>query len=242
MKKKYDYTNYGANKNIRLPSIMQEKIANIFKLKNRYLKFCTLANKKSPVIELGCGNGSFIRELLKEGFEKVIGIEPSSTYNPVIVKDLIIQEYATQYLKKIEQKSLGLVVALDVFEHIEYDEIKIILNLVDDKLQDGGILVFRVPNMGSPLGFFNYFGDISHVTPMNEVSIKQIALETKMELIGLYSEPFAYPKSLRTILGIAIWPLWENLYKIIASGYGINIKILTPNIMCVMQKRKVNLV
>jgi hypothetical protein len=48
------------------------------------------------------------------------------------------------------------------------------LTLICDRLVPGGRIIFRVPNMASPLGMYNFYGDISHVTGLNKISIKQL--------------------------------------------------------------------
>jgi len=110
------------------------------------------------------------------------------------------------------------------------------MHLIYERLMPGGIVVFRVPNMASPVALINYFGDLSHVTPLNEGSIRHLIFDSGLTMCGLYPEPFAYPRSLSTIAGIFLWPIYKFLTDSAMAAFGIHAKVLTPNLVCVLSK------
>jgi 2-polyprenyl-3-methyl-5-hydroxy-6-metoxy-1,4-benzoquinol methylase len=116
----YSYDNYGEFKEsagVR-PRSRVEHVARGLGLKNRYMRFLKTAARDKPVLEIGCGNGQFMQEMLHEGFTTVTGVEPSSTYRPVVDPGLIINAFASHYLETCSPSSFGTIVALDVLEHI----------------------------------------------------------------------------------------------------------------------------
>lgn len=234
----YNYDNYGAFKEsaAQPPRSRIEHIARALGLKNRYLRFLKTAARDKPVLEIGCGNGQFIQEMLNEGFTTVTGVEPSSSYQFLVDPGLIIKEFASDYLENCTASSIGTIVALDVFEHIPIPELRVLLRLIHDRLIPGGIVMFRVPNMASPTAMPLYFGDLSHVTALSEVSIKQFIFDSGFTLCGVHAEPFAYPRSLATLVGVLAWPLYKGLMHAVLAAFGIRSKILTPNLVCILRK------
>jgi hypothetical protein len=86
--------------------------------------------------------------------------------------------------------------------------------------------------MGSPLGLLNQFGDLSHRFALNEVSVRQLAFEAGLQVHAIEPEPFAYPRSLSTLLGYLAWPLYRTMAKLACAAFGQHIRIVTPNLVC----------
>jgi SAM-dependent methyltransferase len=235
---RYDYGNYGAFKDSYRGSNSGAlaRIARALGFRNRYLRFLRSAERDKLVLEIGCGNGEFLDQLLLHGFTRVHGVDPSPTFQPVVDPHLITQQYASEYLHKCSPASIGAVVALDVFEHIHAPELRDLLVLIYDRLLPSGVVMFRVPNMASSTALANYFGDLSHRTALTEVSIRQLVFQLGFTLRGIYPEPFAYPRSLATLLGILTWPFYRTFTRLILSAFGIRPPVLTPNLVCVLVK------
>jgi hypothetical protein len=174
--------------------------------------------------------------MLDDGFVSVIGIEPSTSYRPVVDPALILPLYADAYLDSCASGSIGTVVALDVFEHIPKVDLQALLALIHDRLVAGGLLVFRVPNMASPLALTNYYGDLTHAIALNEVSIRQLLFDTGFASHQVLAEPFAYPRSISTVVGILLWPLFRLVQGLTLAAFGINGRVMTPNLVCVVRK------
>jgi len=235
---KFNYSSYGAFKNAPRRPRLIVLLMKILRIKNRYLRFLLSVPRDLPVVEIGCGNGRFILDLLNEGFKDVKGVEPSESYTFLADKSLISHEFASPYLGKIRESTLGLVVSLDVFEHIPRAELLDLIKLIESRLVAGGFLVFRIPNMSSPLALVNFYGDLSHTTPLNEYSIPQLVFDSGLYVESINAEPFAFPVSPATVIGIIAWPFFCMFYRILISAFGIKTKILTPNLVCVLRKKR----
>lgn len=234
----FDYQNYGAFKQegAQNAESAAARIARRLGLGNRYLRFLASARKDAAVLEIGCGDGSFLKALLGAGFQQVLGLEPSTTYQNRVDDRLIVRTFANEHLATCPAASLGTVVALDVFEHIALHDLRALFGQIEDKLIPGGLLVFRVPNMASALALPNFYGDLSHVTAMSSTSVRQLVFGSGLEVQGLYAEPLGYPRSLLDLAGIAAWHIYRSLHALVLRAFGIRGTVLTPNLVCVLRK------
>ena len=233
---KFDYENYGAFKGAPVQRSLGIRVAQTLGLKDRYLRFLKGTHKDQPVVEVGCGNGQFMRTLLAQGYTDVRGVEPSQSYETVVDANLIFCGYANEYLQTCAVSSIGTVLALDVFEHIPASELMALLALIHTRLLPGGTVIFRVPNMASPLAMVNYFGDLSHTTALSEISIRQLVFGSGLKVSAVHPEPFSYPRSLAALAGILLWPFYKVAMICTLAAFGIRCKILTPNLVCVLTK------
>lgn len=235
---KYNYKNYGTFKNISIDyrSSWQFQIRKALKIKNRYLKFIPKDYLDKNILEIGCGDGSFLHELQNEGYKKLIGIEPSKTYKYNNNSITIFHTDALSYLSKCKNKSIDAIIAFDVFEHIPFKDLVKVLHLAGNKLKPNGIIVIRTPNLASPFGLLNYFGDISHTTPLNQSSISQLVFGSVLKVKCIYKEPFAFPTLKISFISYLIWFLVECLLKTAFKAFGPSSVILTPNIIIILQR------
>lgn len=234
--KEYDYSSYGQIKSLAKDFSYWKKLARKLGIKNRYIRFVSDIPKDASIVELGCGDGSFIKDLLDEGYKNVQGVEPSKTYEFVVGREFISFDYAAQFLERCPEASIDVIIALDVFEHIPHEDLKNIFATIKSRLTSKGVVVFRVPNLASPFALINYFGDMSHTTPFTESSIYQLAFNSGLNIEAVHPEPFAYPRTLSTMVGILIWPIFIIVYKCLLATFGIQVKILSPNLVCKLAK------
>ena len=232
-----EYERYGAFKEAYAAPRKSRlrRVAHVLGMRNRYLRFLRAADRSLPVLEIGCGNGEFLAAMIRDGFVSVVGVEPSTSYQPVVDPALILPLYADAYLDSCPRRSIGTVVALDVFEHIPCVQLQALLALIHDRLVPGGLLIFRVPNMASPLALTNYFGDLTHAIALNEVSIRQLLFGVGFAHHAVLAEPFAYPRSIGAVIGVLLWPFFRLLYGTLLAAFGIHGRVMSPNLICVVQ-------
>jgi SAM-dependent methyltransferase len=236
---KIDYKNYGNYKNTLNSSNNKSRrikaIARFFGLKNRYFKYFKVA-KTDLIVELGCGDGSLMFEMQEAGYKYLIGIEPSETYRFVSEKLTILHILANEYFVSAEKDSVGLIISMDCFEHIPYKDLDQLFCLAMNALKPNGKIVFRVPNMASPLAMPNYYGDATHVTALNQQSVFQLVHKNNFSSIDFYREPFSYPRSPLDLLALFFWFFYSTFTNFSLRAFGIKAQILTPNIVCVITK------
>jgi len=117
------------------------------------------------VLEIGFGNGAFL------DFSKSIGWNISGVE---IIPDLVDRAVQNKYkafqdINDIPaQNKYDLIVAFDVLEHIESNQILNFFKKIKNFLHPNGILIIRVPNGSSPFGLSNQHGDITHHSIITE--------------------------------------------------------------------------
>lgn len=93
-------------------------------------------------VEIGCADGYFLRCLKTNGFEELVGIEPSIEHTEEAGNILFLKEFADEKLQL--SKKYDLVFAFGVFEHIE--KIAGMMNFCGNHLLEGGSLFVSVPD------------------------------------------------------------------------------------------------
>ncbi len=230
----YDYASYGAFK--RQAAITRSSIARraytALGLRNRYLRFLDGLPSSARIVEVGCGDGSFVRTLRAAGFADTVGVDCSPSY---AASDVIVAD-AAEYLDGERDGSLGAVIAFDVLEHLTVEDGQRLLKVAARKLAPTGRIVIRLPNAGSPLALFNQYGDLSHRSAMTEVSLGQMAFDAGLDA-KCFAEPLSYPRSLTGLTGVIMWPIYAGVLRSALAAFGQRPRVITPNLVCQMTHR-----
>ncbi len=124
----------------------------------RFFKDC------KRVLDLACGPGGFL-ELLKEAGIEAVGVDRNEEIiRKARLKDLdVIQADIFDYLEKGEERFDGIFCS-HFLEHIAFDRVVRLIELITKKSDQGGVLVFVLPNPGSiRLHLFGFWRDPEHV-------------------------------------------------------------------------------
>jgi 2-polyprenyl-3-methyl-5-hydroxy-6-metoxy-1,4-benzoquinol methylase len=93
----------------------------------------------SKILDIGCGEGVFINELISHGFKKVEGIDLNYSSKLVRKGDILMANFPS--------KSFDFILLLDVIEHLNFLEQSKILKEIYRILKDNGELVISIPNL-----------------------------------------------------------------------------------------------
>jgi SAM-dependent methyltransferase len=192
------------------------------------------------VLEIGFGNGSFAawataRGARYRGTEQIpelldaarrCGVEAHSSEEPID--------------SFVSPETLDLVVAFDVFEHVEIDDLTALLGTLARGLKPGGLLVARVPSGDSPFSRPIQYGDLTHRTTLGSSAIHQLVEDLPFEVdqirgpafpIGGLGPRTAVRRWLVSTLRRLIYPL---MTRILMGGAS---PVLEPNLVFVLKKR-----
>ena len=114
------------------------------------------------VLEIGFGNGEFLayarsRGARLWGTEVISELCTLASQHDVRVVALDLSDVPPEAVGQFD-----LIVAFDVFEHIDFDDLMVLLKRCATLLAPGGQLVARFPNGQSPFGRFYQHGDHTH--------------------------------------------------------------------------------
>ncbi len=135
------------------------------------------AERASKILDLGCGEGSFLRELRRAGFSDVAGVDRSPEQvaeaarqgEPgVRLGDILVEAAA------LPDASHDVIISFDVLEHLRRDEILDLAENVRRALRPGGRWVIHVPNAESPFFGRMRYGDVTHEQAFTRGSIRQL--------------------------------------------------------------------
>ncbi len=130
------------------------------------------------VLELGCGNGLFLRFLESigvanfwavDGDARVLAEIPASLADKVTISDF------ESFIDGLSPETfIDRIVLFDVLEHFSTEGAVDLLSKLRTLLSDDGKIVLRVPNMGSPLALGMQYNDLTHLSAFSAGSLSQV--------------------------------------------------------------------
>ena len=210
---------YGRQK--RYPTFLG-KILNNFVMQRARLLGDKAKKVKGTVLDIGCGQGLFLKQFADRGW-RAIGIEVSSSAafhaREILGLDVLVGE---QTMKELENDSFDIIGLWHVLEHA--GEPKTLLREARRVLKNDGKLLLSVPNFGSleaRVGRQNWFHlDVPrHVTHFTKDSLQAILDAAGWEVTRKsYFTPeydfFSFIQTAQNMCGLEM----NLLYRIIRSG------------------------
>lgn len=160
------------------------------------------------ILEIGFGNGSFMGWARDRGYQ-VHGTE----LQPSLRERATLEGFAvSEDLSALAEGSIDMVVAFDVFEHIEYLDLVAMCKQIRRKLKPGGYLVARFPNGDSPFSLPTQNADPTHVHSIGRGKVDVLLRSAGFEMVFLraptntpvgWKAKLAHPmkRALRAIFG-----------------------------------------
>jgi SAM-dependent methyltransferase len=147
-------------------------------------------------LDIGAGDGSFVAELIKAGFDQVIGVEPS--IEPVSralpsVKHLLRNDFFKP--EDFQENSFDLITCFQTLEHLE-DPLALCKS-AHALLKSGGILLTVAHNFRAPLarllGERSPIYDIEHLQLFSPQSLSRLYMRAGFSHVEVQSLRNAYP-------------------------------------------------
>lgn len=142
----YDTSYYG-KKEEKFNHPLIEKTLDFFR-SSRARRLSSMLNDGSKALDIGCGNGRFLKYLSNYGNFDLYGIEleGTSAERAKRVKGIHLKTGKLEY-GDFAEESLDAITMFHVFEHLENAEN--VLSIIDSILKKGGILMMSFPNIDS---------------------------------------------------------------------------------------------
>lgn len=145
------------------------------------------------VLELGCGNGLFLRFLEHLGVKDYLGIDGDhrvlAEMPDWLTGHVVISDFET-FLDREEKRLFDRVVLFDVLEHFSPIEAAALLSRIAAVLAPRGRIIIRVPNVASPFGLGMQFNCLTHKTPFTPGSLRQLASTARIAVDGFYPQAY----------------------------------------------------
>lgn len=212
--------------------------ADLRKTYGKYLKDIMLyLPGKQKLLEIGCGNGFFLKEAKKMGFEEVFGVEPGretvAKASQEVKKNIIIDVFRKGQFKK---DYFDVICMFQVLDHLT--DPNSVLQECFRILKAGGSLICINHNVAALsakiLGEMSPIFDIEHTYLYSKNTLPLLFKKNKFEIVDVFDVancyPFSYwlrmfplPKKIKTLLEkfIGLSKLSERRIWLKAGNLGI---------------------
>ncbi|HUG90000.1 MAG TPA: class I SAM-dependent methyltransferase [Planctomycetaceae bacterium] len=181
--------------------------------------------KDLRVLEIGCGEGWFVKVLLENGIRDVTGIDLSpedvaAGRDHFGLANLEVAD-ALDYLCE-HPASFDVIFAKDVLEHVERDSLCPLLTAVTEALRPGGTAVFQVPNMDWVMSPHERYMDLTHEVGFTRESLAELGRLFFHE-VDIRKVDYIIPKTLGTrmlfqpVRWLYLRLLWMH-YRLVGGG------------------------
>ena len=194
---------------------------------------------KQRVVELGFGNGSFAAWATSQA-ANYAGIE----LQPELVEfgqraGFEMYPAQTPLPEIFPENSVDCIVAFDVFEHIDIQQLAILLEQCARILRKDGIVVGRIPSGDSPFSGAIQHGDITHRSVLGTSALRQLAAGAGLRVEDVREPAFplfgAGPATFFRRITVLTLRKMTNLFiaHVLMGNSGA---VLTPNLVFTMRK------
>ncbi len=182
-------------------------------------------------LEIGFGNGAFL------GYARGLGIDVQGVELEPALRERA-QAMGIPAQAVMEDLPPGppfdLVVAFDVFEHLDADRLGPLLQQVHARLAPAGRLLCRVPNGDSPFGLKHQNGDASHRAAYGLDQLVQLAEPAGLRLVAQGEAPWhAMPDRKRNLSNLSRAAVAAVLEGAVRYAYRWPRLQLGPNLVAV---------
>ena len=155
------------------PGAYWERLREPRHLVARDLALVARLRRTRPLVDVGCGNGAFVRACRAAGIDAV-GVEPSRSAVTVAFGAGVDVLRAAGEELPVDSGALDVVRLKEVLEHVERP-----LDLATEMrrvLRPGGLLLAYVPTQWSPLypAVVNFWDDYTHVRPFSRTGLMRL--------------------------------------------------------------------
>jgi SAM-dependent methyltransferase len=148
-----------------------------------------------PALDIGCGMGFAMLYLQEEGFEPVEGIDiDPSQVQSCLRKGLIVHQVqdASCFVRQ-SQERYGLVLAMDLLEHLAPGDQLALARAVWGALLPGGRFICSVPNANSSVASRQRYNDFTHHASFTEHSLDFLLYNAGFRKIEISCYEFYLP-------------------------------------------------
>jgi len=191
-------------------------------------------DRDARIADLGCGDGILLHFLLEAGYRHVSGIDVS---NEQIARAHGLGLFEARrddidtFLASADDRSLDVVLLIDVLEHLTREELFDVLDGVARVLSPGGVCIAHVPNAHGIHGMAVRYGDLTHEQAFTSASMSQAFVAVGFRAVSAFEErPVVH--GLRSLVRRVLWDAGTLPHRVLlAAEVGTWGSILSANLV-----------
>lgn len=194
----------------------------------------------SRIFDLGCGSGSLLMALKKQGFTNCMGMDLSEEQVKMAHSFGLSQVQwgdALAFLKS-NKEPFDAILGMDILEHFSKDELVELLQLIHQSLSPNGIAIFRTPNMDAPMATVFANGDFTHENYMNASSAQQVSLACGFANVRVYPSLMRVTPYWKECIRYALYKylVFTLKLKLFATARSTRNIVFSPNMILVLNR------
>lgn len=204
----------------------------------RYRRFLP-EDRSARILDIGCGDGTFLEALCSIGYSNVDGVDVSPSQVEAAARQGVkgvIHRAAIDYLRE-HRREYTLITAFSVLEHHTRQELFELLDAIREALLPAGQLIGVVPNAKGLFGAHVRFADITHELSFTPGSVTQVCAVAGFEPpVVLEHGPMVHGPA-----SAARWLVWQLFRAVllaarVAEGGETRWPVFTQDLVFVARK------
>lgn len=197
------------------------------------------ADRKSAIVDIGCGHGSLLFFLREAGYENTRGVDTSAEQAELAHRLGVAGVEcgdAMTFLRSLADGSVGAVCLFDVMEHLTRSEAFALANEVSRVLQPDGRCIGHVPNAEGLFGMRIRYGDLTHEQAFTKKSMGQMFRSLGFRRVDCFEDkPVTH--GLKSLARRLIWEAGTLPFRVLLTAEtGQSGFILSQNFLFVARK------
>ncbi len=197
------------------------------------------SNRRAKILDLGCGEGSFVAAASAAGYVDVHGVDRSREQVEFAHRSGLSQVREGDLFGTItgcESESHDVIVTLDVIEHLKRDELIRLAAETLRTLRKGGIWIVHCPNAESPWFGRVRYGDLTHETAYTAAAMKQLGMTIGFRSVDVF-EDVPRGAGLKRRVRRVLWQIIRSGPRVwLAVESGARDGIFSQNLLAILQK------
>lgn len=206
----------------------------------RLVKAYLPEDKLAAVLELACGDGNLLRCLAAHGYGDACGVDLSPeqvAQAHAVGTTRVEQADVFDALERLPEGSKDVVIAIDLLEHFDKEEVMKLLDEVYRVLRPRGRFVVHTVNAESPFFGAVRYGDFTHRNAFTRWSIEQICLAAQFARTECHEDP-PVVHGLKSAVRWGLWQVTRTILRtaLVAETGSLKDPILSQNLFAVAFK------
>ena len=172
------------------------------------------------IVDLACGHGAFLYFLRTAGYTNISGCDISAEQVELAHKLGILEAKCGDIrseLLGIPPGSVDAVVMMDILEHLENDELFVVLDHIFVAMKTGGTFVAHVPNAEGLYGMRIRYGDLTHERAFGPESAEQLLRTIGFKNVQCFEDR---PKvhGVKSLMRRIVWDIGTLPHRLLLSA------------------------